>query len=222
MCDDGTFCPDPNNITCCFNHQGIKEIRYNYTAPLPSIAASLSEFYSANGYQIATITSTQPTQTLSVSTSVSPKTNTAPPSTSTIASQTKPIALSPAFSTEAIALPSTSSDKPPTDQRSATSGLNSSKRAALGVGITVGVSLAGIVLYLLVRRLRRQHQRDRVHSGTSTDAEVILLGSERYEKPELTAEDAQKGLEAAERRGAELAGGQTGIELEATAARDRV
>ena len=62
-----------------------------------------------------------------------------------------------------------------------------------------------------------------MHAGTSTDAEVTLLGSERYEKPELTAEDARKGPGAAEeRRGAELAGGQTGIELEAVAARDRV
>ena len=86
----------------------------------------------------------------------------------------------------------------------------------------MGVSLTGIVLFFLVRRLRRQHQRDRVHTGTSTDARVILLGSERYEKPELTAEDARKELGAAERRGAELAGGQTGIELEAIAARDRV
>ena len=86
----------------------------------------------------------------------------------------------------------------------------------------MGVSLAGIVLCFLLRRLRRQHQRDGVHAGTSTDAEVILLGSERYEKPELTAEDTRKELEAAERRGAELAGGQTGIELEAMAARDRV
>ena len=86
----------------------------------------------------------------------------------------------------------------------------------------MGVSLAGIVLYFLVRRLRRQHQRNREHTRTSTDAEVILLGSERYEKPELTAEDARKELEAVERRGAELAGGQTRIELEAIAARDRV
>ena len=86
----------------------------------------------------------------------------------------------------------------------------------------MGVSLAGIALYFLLRRLRRQYRRDRVHAGTVTDAEVILLGSERYEKPELMAEDARKELEAAERRGAELAGGQTGIELEAMAARDRV
>lgn len=88
----------------------------------------------------------------------------------------------------------------------ATSGLNTRTKAGVGVGVTVGVSLAGIILYFLLRRLRRQHQRDTVHAGTSTNAVVEPLGSRRYEKPELTGEDARKELDAAEGRKAELAG----------------
>ena len=94
--------------------------------------------------------------------------------------------------------------------------LNLSTKAGVGVGVTVGVSLAGTLLYFLVRRLRRQHQRDTVHAGTSTNAEVITPpGSRRYEKPELTGEDARKELNAAERRKAELAGEQTRVEMAA-------
>ena len=84
------------------------------------------------------------------------------------------------------------------------------------------VSLAGILLYFLGRRLRRQHQRDKVHAGTSTNAEVEQPGSQRYEKPELTGEDARKQLDATERRKPELAGEQTRVELEAMEGGDRV
>ena len=96
----------------------------------------------------------------------------------------------------------------------AASGLNPSTKTGIGVGVTVGVSLTGILLYFLVRRLRRQQQRDMVHTGTSTKAEVVPLRSRRYKKPELTGEDARKELDAAERKH-ELAGEQTRVELEA-------
>ena len=86
----------------------------------------------------------------------------------------------------------------------------------------MGVSLAGILLYFLVRRLRRQRQRDMVHAGTSTNAEVKPPGSKRYKKPELTGEDARVELEATERRIAELAGEQVRMEMEATAVGNRV
>ena len=86
----------------------------------------------------------------------------------------------------------------------------------------MGVSLAGILLYFLVRRLRRQHQSDIVHPGTWTNAEVEPPGSRRYEKPELTGEDARKEMDAAERMKPELAGEQTRMELEAMAAEERV
>ena len=97
----------------------------------------------------------------------------------------------------------------------AASGLNPSTKTGIGVGVTVGVSLTGILLYFLVRRLRRQQQRDMVHTGTSTKAEVVPLRSRRYKKPELTGEDARKELDAAERRKPELAGEDARKELDA-------
>ena len=57
-----------------------------------------------------------------------------------------------------------------------------------------------------------------MHAGTSTNPEIEPPGSRRYEKPELTGEDARKELDAAERRKPELAGEQTRMEMEATAA----
>lgn len=105
---------------------------------------------------------------------------------------------------------------------SAPSGLNSSTKAGVGVGVTVGASLVGVLLYFLVRRLRRQHKRDIAHAGTSTNAEVTPPGSRRYEKPELTGEDARKEMDAAERRRAELSGQQVRMEMEATPAGNMV
>ena len=102
----------------------------------------------------------------------------------------------------------------------ATSELSSRTKAGVGVGVTVGVSLAGILLYFLVRRLRKQHQRDIVHAGTSTNAEVEPPGSRRYEKPELMGEDARKEMDAAERMKPELAGEQTRMEMEANGSRE--
>ena len=83
----------------------------------------------------------------------------------------------------------------------------------------MGVSLAALLLYFLVRRLRRPFQRDTAHAGISTKAP---LGSRRYEKPELTGEDARKEMDAAERRKAELAGEETRMEMETTPAGRKV
>ena len=83
----------------------------------------------------------------------------------------------------------------------------------------MGVSLAGLLLYFLVRRLRRPLRRDMAHAGTSAKAP---LGSRRYEKPELTGEDARKEMDAAERRKAELPGEETRMEMEATPAERKV
>ena len=60
-----------------------------------------------------------------------------------------------------------------------------------------------------------------MHTGTSTNAEVESPGSKRYEKPELTGEDARKELDATERRIPELAGEQTRMEMDALPAENR-
>ena len=205
-CGDGTFCPHSQNTTCCFNHQGVSQIVYHYKSPLPTAVTGLSDFYAANGYQIATVPSsfsdTLSTNALSVSTSVS--------SVGTTASPTEPTALPSIFPAE------------PSTHETASSALSSSTKADVGVGVAVGVSLAGGLLYFLIRRLRRQPQRDMAHAGTSTNAGVTMSGSRRYEKPELTGEDARKEMDAAERRKAELPGQETVMEVDATPAENRV
>ena len=87
----------------------------------------------------------------------------------------------------------------------------------------MGVSLTSILLYFLVRRLQRRCHRELVDASTrTTTAEVEPPDSRRYEKPELTGEDARKEMDAAERGRVELAGEQTVMELEAIARGDRM
>lgn len=57
------------------------------------------------------------------------------------------------------------------------------------------------------------------HAGTSTK---VPLGSRRYEKPELTGEDARKEMDATERRKVKLPVNGTSIELEAIPAENGV
>ncbi|KAM0803702.1 hypothetical protein BDR22DRAFT_960777 [Usnea florida] len=214
-CDTGTFCPQANNETCCFNHQGITEIIYHYnSSPLPTDAASLSAFYAANDYQVATVTSrladTPLTTVVSLSNGGFKTEIMAPPSTST------PALVSP---TNPAAASSTPSNKLTTDQDPPPSGLKSSAKAGIGVGVAVGgVSLAGIMLYILMRRQRRQ--RDTVQAETLVNAEARPPESQRYEKPELTGEDFRKELDAADGRNAELTGEDLRKELDAADGRN--
>lgn len=178
-CGDGTFCPHPQNTTCCYNHQGVSQIVYHYNAPLPATVTGLSEFYAANGYQIPTVPSsfsdTQSANALSVSTSVSLAGTTA-----------STLHFAAASATEPTALPSISAAEPSTHE-TASAALSSSTKADVGVGVAVGVSLAVVLLYFLVRRLRRQPQRDMAHAGTSTNAGVTISGSRHYENPSWRA-----------------------------------
>lgn len=72
----------------------------------------------------------------------------------------------------------------------------------------MGLSLVGALLYVRVRRLRRQpQQQDSAHKGSGP-------GTTRYEKPELSAEDAYKVMDIAARRTAEQAGDQDRVEID--------
>ena len=73
-----------------------------------------------------------------------------------------------------------------------------------------------MLLYFLVRRLPRPFRRDIAHASTSIKAP---LDSRRYEKPELTGEDARKEMDAAESRTAELPGEETRMEMDAAESR---
>ena len=71
----------------------------------------------------------------------------------------------------------------------------------------MGVSLVGVLLYFSLRRPRGQPRKDAAHTVSSP-------ATMRYEKPELTGEDAYTETDAAERRTAEMAGDEIGFEME--------
>ena len=123
-------------------------------------------FYVEKGYQIATVMSTS--SNLLSTIMVSPTNATAPPSTL--------VSISPMHQT-------------------APSGLSSSKNVGIGigVGVTVGALALGVLLFVLVRQLRRQRQKDLGHAGTLNFVEGAPPNSRRYEKPELTGEDGSQG-----------------------------
>ena len=114
-----------------------------------------------------------------------------------------------------MTLLSTSAVLPPAHQ-TASAGLSSSTKAGVGVGVPVGISTVGLLLYFSIRQLRRRPRGNQAHAGTLTDVEVTPPGSRRFEKPELTGEDARKELDATERRGAELSGDKPRMEMDAT------
>lgn len=80
----------------------------------------------------------------------------------------------------------------------------------------MGALAVGVPLFLLVRWLRRQRQKGLGHAGVLNFAEGAPPDSRRYEKPELTGEDARKETDAEERRKAELMGQDARTEMEAT------
>ena len=188
-CADGTFCPNPNNQTCCFNHQGYEVISYRYHASLPTAAAALSTFYAENGYQIATTTS----------------------SSSNILPTTSPSSPLPVFPST-LAPTSTYVGTSPPD-RISPSPLDTGTKAGIGIGAVIGtLAIAGMFL-LLLRRLRR-HRRDNTrHSAALGAIDTAPLDPRQWEKPELIGEDARKEMDAEERRKAELPGGDPRTEM---------
>ena len=179
----------------------MRQIDFHYDAPLPTIAAGLSEYYARNGYQASS--DTLSTNTLSTFTSA-PLSITGQFQTTTITSQIRPTVLA-SLSTAV-----------PSIHQIASSELNSSAKAGLGVGVGLGVSIVGLLLYFSVRWLRRRSRRDLKRTINLRNPTVKMPGSERFEKPELAGEDA------AVRRGAEVIGDEAGIEMDATLAEQRV
>lgn len=188
-CADGTFCPWPNNQTCCFDHQGHSLISYHYDAAMPTTAAALSTFYTENGYQIATTTS----------------------SSSNILSTTSPsspLPVAPSTSAPTSTYVGTS----PPDQNSA-SPLDKAAKAGIGIGAVVGtLAIAGIFL-LLLHRVRRHRQNNTGHSGALGAIGMAPRDPRQWEKPELVGEDARKEMEAREWTRAELPGEEARTEM---------
>ena len=168
--------------------KGVIQIIYHYNAPLPTTAAGLSEYYAGNGYHVPTaksdLSSTLSSETLSMSTSASTIRTTASSSTIAITSRTEPttpsLRFATAFQNKSTTLLSTSAALPPTHQV-VSSGLSSSIKAGVGVGVPVGISTVGLLLYFSMRQLRRRSRRNQAYASTLTDAEVTPPGSRRYD-----------------------------------------
>ena len=189
-CADGTFCPNPNNQTCCFDHKGFTLTSYHYDAALPTTAAALSTFYAENGYQL--------TNTTSSSSNNLPTT-----------SPSSPLPIFPSTSSPT----STYIGASPTD-RNSPSPLSTGTKAGVGIAVAGSLSIAGIVLFL-VCRVRRRRRDDRRHSRISEATDPVPLDQRQWEKPELIGEDARKEMEAEERRRAELPGKEARTEMSA-------
>ncbi len=56
ICSGVTFCPNPNNETCCYNNKDIREIEYSNNAFIPTAATALPSYYAVGGYTIPTVT----------------------------------------------------------------------------------------------------------------------------------------------------------------------
>lgn len=93
---------DPGNETCCFNHEGIKEITYHNTATIPTVAGEWKTYYQDAGYSIPTTTARRLTSTLLASKDIS---NISASATSTVHSQGLEVSPSPASQTSSTAVP---------------------------------------------------------------------------------------------------------------------
>ena len=140
-CSDDTFCPNPNNQSCCDNNQGVVWIFYSNNAHIPN---DLSTYYANAGYSISTTASASaiPTSTrLAITTNASPTSSTV-------------------MMTSQISTSSAAKTSPSSTSSSSTSSGGLSSRASAGVGVasTLGVLLLlGLALILFIHKRRRKN-----------------------------------------------------------------
>ena len=153
---------DSGNETCCFNHEGIKEITYHNTAPIPTVADAWSTYYEYAGYSVPTTTSESSTSTFLVS-----KVTSMSSTSTTIATQTQSRNLSQP-STEQSILPETPKPTPASTQTTATS---PSEKAIIGTASALGV-LGAVGALFLFRRSRNKRSKQFGPKPTSERAEL--------------------------------------------------
>ncbi len=175
-CDDGTFCPNPNNQTCCFNHQGRKEITYHNTATIPSKAAGWSTYYEAAGYTIP-----NPSSRTSTSATTSARSNLVSLITSTVTS------------TGSLAAESTSTQ--PLRTAASEASTVSTPSTPLSAGAKAGIAVAGgvcaLVIGTLLYLLRRPRKKRLTQPSLKTGQNAL-----RYDKPELPGQDTRTEMGA--------------------------
>lgn len=176
-CSDGTFCPNPGNETCCFNHEGVGEITFHNNATIPTLAAGLSTYYEAAGYSI-------PTPTSSTSTSI------AIASESIFISRT-----STTTSAGSLGLRPSSTQPVPTATSGLTPALTTSTSLSSGgeAGIIIAGCVCAIVIGVLLYLLRRSRKKRLTQPGFETKVDGL-----QCEKAEMSGHDARTEMDAVE------------------------
>ena len=177
---------NPSNETCCFNHEGVKEITYHNTATIPTSAEEWATYYQDAGYSVPTATSSQSTSTVLASQDIS---ETSASTTLPAHSQRLNVTTSPASQTSSKDV----SEPGPTSTSKTT--ISSGEKAIIGVASAVGVLGAIGSLYLFQRsRTRRRGQSDSMETRKAPLVEKCGIG---YTAPsEMDASSGQRLVEA--------------------------
>lgn len=145
ICQDNTVCPYKDNTTCCSSGAGKTEILFHYGHAVPSAIVDLSAYYSSAGYSLPFST------TSSSKTSIS----TTSLSTASSVSEVLPSAAStPRTGSLTLKQPTPSVTSAP---NSTDSGLSSSAKVGIGLGIPLGVSLLLCPAIIFLRRHRKKN-----------------------------------------------------------------
>ena len=162
---------DPGNETCCFDHEGVKEITYHNTATIPTVAGEWKTYYQDAGYSVPTTTARRSTSTFVASKDIS---NISASATSIVHSQDLEVSPSPSPASPTI---STAVPKPvPTSTSKRT--INAGEKAIIGIASALGLFGAAGMLYLFqrLRAERSAHLVEQNELGHNTSSEMDATG----------------------------------------------
>lgn len=180
---------NPGNETCCFNHEGVKEITYRNTAKIPTAAGEWKTYYQDAGYSVPTTTTHRSTSTLLASKDIS-KTSASNPSA--VHSQGLEISPSPANETGSTAAPrpvpaTTSAAPKPVPVSTSRTTISAGVKAIIGIASALGLfgTVGSLYLFQKLRAERRAHH----HSIQNRNALLIREDGLRYNA--LSEKDAK-------------------------------
>ena len=158
MCSDGSFCPNIDNVTCCFNNNGVKQIEYNNSAFIPTAATDIPSHYFIGGYTIPTTTRTNgtldPTEATALVGNYSVSDFTVPTMTG---KNTDNVSSGASWTTSSVARPTaTVSGTHPV-----TTGLSVGAKAAIVVSILRRAIILSLIVLGPLRLNRKRRQRKR-------------------------------------------------------------
>ena len=177
---------NPGNETCCFNHQGVKEITYHNTATILTVAGEWKTYYQDAGYSVPTTTARQSTSTLLASKDIS---NISASATSTVHSQGLDVSpSSPANQPGSTAVP-----KPVPASTSKTTTISAGEKAIIGIASALALFGAVGLLYLFQRSRAERRAQPELMKTRSAHSELDATGA----PPELDASGAPPEMDTA-------------------------